>query len=259
MNLIQILLIILAISLGLTFLLWLASLAKRDSSIVDPYWGFGFVLLSWATASICGDWGPRVFFLLFLVTVWGLRLSGYLFLRNLGHEEDRRYQAMRDKHGEQFWWVSLFTVFLLQGTIMWLVAMPLLVGIYLSETAPTLGWIDFLAVGIWGLGLFFESVGDYQMAKFKSNPESQGKVMDRGLWKYTRHPNYFGDFCVWWGHYLAVVTTGAWWTFISPTIMSFFLIKVSGVAMLEKDIGERRPGYAEYIKRTNAFFPGPPK
>lgn len=257
MSLIQFLLLLLAVAVAIMLLLWLLSVAMRDASIVDPYWGFGFVVLAWTAAVISSHLNSRSILIVTLVTIWGIRLSAYLLWRNLGKGEDRRYQAMREKHGKDFWWVSLLTVFVLQGTIMWFVAMPLLVALYYSPSASSFGIIDALGVIVWFTGLFFETVGDYQMAKFKSDPGNQGQVMNTGLWRYTRHPNYFGDFCIWWGHYLVSLAAGAWWTFLSPAIMSFFLIKVSGVKLLESDMAERRPGYREYQKSTNAFFPGP--
>ena len=186
MDLIQYLLIILAISLTIMLLLWLVSIAKKDASIVDPYWGFGFVILSWIAALWVSHLNPRSIFLLVLVSVWGVRLSAYLLWRNHSKGEDRRYRAMREKHGGRFWWISLFTVFLLQGFIMWFVALPLLVGIYFSPSASALGILDVCGFIIWFTGLFFETVGDFQMAIFKSNPNSQGKVMDTGLWRYTQ-------------------------------------------------------------------------
>jgi steroid 5-alpha reductase family enzyme len=191
-----------------------------------------------------------------MVTVWGLRLSGYLIWRNLGKSEDFRYQEMRAKAPHRFWLTSLFRVFLLQGGLIWVISVPVVV----SQTVGTdLYWLDYLGVLCWGIGLLFETVGDIQLARFKARPDSKGKVMDRGLWRYTRHPNYFGDFSVWWGHYLVAAAGGAWWTIFSPLVMSFLLLRVSGVALLEKTISERRPEYEEYARRTNAFFPGPPK
>ena len=148
----------------------------------------------------------------------------------------------------------MYIVFGLQGVLAWIVALPLLPAI--ASSAP-LGWLDLLAVAFWVTGFVFEAVGDYQLARFKKQPENAGKVMDTGLWRYTRHPNYFGDFCIWWGFFLFAAATGAWWTVLSPVLMSFLLLRVSGVAMLEKTIEQRRPKYADYIRRTNAFFPGP--
>lgn len=236
--------------------LWLLSVAKRDASIVDPCWGLGFVFIAWATIWQTGCHDLRDGLLLGLVTLWGLRLSIYLFWRNHGKGEDRRYAAMRKKHGGNFWWVSFLTVFLLQGVLMWFISMTLQSGMFYSGVAE-IGWIECLGVLVWTVGFFFETVGDWQMAKFKSNPESEGRVMDRGLWRYTRHPNYFGNFCIWWGLFLIAANANSWWTVVCPALMSFLLLKVSGVSMLESDITDRRPDYAKYKQTTSAFFPMP--
>lgn len=237
-------------------LLWVVSLAKKDASIVDPFWGLGFVLIAWATIVQLGSLNVTAGLQVVLVTIWGVRLWGYLIWRNWGKDEDRRYGKMRKKHGESFWWVSLFTVFLLQGVLMWFISLAIQSGLFhSSDNSPS--WIIWIGILMWGLGFFFESVGDYQMAHFKRQPDSDGKVMNEGLWRYTRHPNYFGDFCVWWGIYLIAGPMDSWWTIGSPLLMSFLLLKVSGVSLLEGDIEDRRPNYAEYKRRTNAFFPGP--
>lgn len=245
-----------AVLMGLT---WLVSLAMRDASIVDLVWGAGFVVVA-VTAALVGEgWEARRALLAILVGVWGLRLSGYLAWRNLGHGEDYRYRAMRKKWGDRFWWVSFFQVFALQGVMMWVVSLP----VQLAATAALPGSFGVLAVvgvSLWTVGLLFETVGDAQLARFKKDPASEGQVMDEGLWRYTRHPNYFGDFCVWWGLFLVAAETGpARWGIVGPLLMSFLLLRVSGVAMLEKTIGSRRPGYADYVARTSAFFPRPPK
>lgn len=239
-------------------LLWLLSLWLRNASIVDPFWGTGFVLLAWWSGLQYPAIGPRALLMCGLVTVWGLRLSLYLLWRNAGHGEDYRYASMRRQHGPRFWWISLGTVFLLQGGILWLVALPILM-----TTAPTAqsAWNvwDLAGVFLWGLGLTFEVVGDWQLAAFQSDPGNRGQVLRRGLWRYTRHPNYFGDFCVWWGLYLIAVAGGAWWTLFSPLLMSILLMRISGVTLLEATIEERRPDYAAYRRSTNAFFPGWPR
>lgn len=238
---------------------WLVSLLMKDASIVDIIWGFGFVVVALTAAVVGEGFADRRFVLLALVAVWGLRLSGYLAWRNLGHGEDYRYVAMRKKFGDRFWWVSLFQVFLLQGVLMWVVSLP----VQLSATAAepdAFGPLAFLGVAVWTVGLLFETIGDAQLASFKAKPHNKGRVMDQGLWRYTRHPNYFGDFCVWWGIFLiAAETVPGRFGIIGPIVMSFLLIRVSGVAMLEKTIGKRRLGYADYIERTSAFFPRPPK
>jgi steroid 5-alpha reductase family enzyme len=154
--------------------------------------------------------------------------------------------------------VSLFTVFLLQAALLWFVSLPIQVSAALNSTNP-LGWLDGAGIAIWGLGLLFEAVGDWQLARFKMEPDNAGRVMDRGLWRYTRHPNYFGDFCVWWGLYLIAAAGGAALTIFSPLLMTLLLLKISGVSLLERTIAERRPEYIAYMARTNAFFPGPRK
>lgn len=239
------------------FTLWCVSLAKKDASIIDPCWGLGFVVIAWSTSWQLGINDLRDVLLVALVSLWGLRLSGYLFWRNRGNGEDRRYAAMRERHGANFWWISLFTVFLLQGILLWFISLPIQSGMFSSNAVPV-GWISWLGVVVWGLGFIFESVGDYQMARFKARPDSEGEVMNRGLWRFTRHPNYFGDFCVWWGLFLVAADVNSWWTIGSPLLMSILLMKVSGVSLLEHDIEDRRPKYSEYKRTTSAFFPSPP-
>jgi steroid 5-alpha reductase family enzyme len=250
------LLLMLAVMTGL----WLLSLVRRDVSLVDPFWGTGFIIVAWfALASIPREQHvTRSWLLIALTTIWGLRLSLYLLWRNWGHGEDRRYRAMRDHHGPRFWWVSLLTVFLLQGVILWIVSLPIQASLVTASSIP-LGWLDLAGVTLWSVGLFFEAVGDFQMARFQADPQNAGRVMDRGLWRFTRHPNYFGDFCVWWGLYLIAAAGGAGWTAGSPLLMSLLLMRISGVTLLESNITDRRPDYAAYQTRTNAFFPGPPK
>lgn len=255
------LLINLLIVLAFVALLWLISLPLRDVSIIDLFWGFGFVVIAWSTLAMVYTKLPPAIVLLVMVTLWGLRLTGYLVWRNWGHVEDRRYAAMRQKHGSSFWWVSFLTVFLLQAVLMWVISFP----VQMAMANPTWhasssGWV-LLIVGclIWLTGLLFEAIADYQMARFKSRPDSSGKVMDQGLWRYSRHPNYFGNFCIWWGIYVVACSAGAAWTIFSPILMTFLLLRVSGVTLLEKDISQRRQGYEDYVRRTSTFFPLPPK
>ncbi len=239
--------------------LWLISLPLRDVSIVDIGWGLGFAIVAWVIYFSAGAEGIYITTIAVLPTIWGLRLAGYLAWRNHGAGEDRRYAAMREKHQGRFWWVSLFKVFGLQGIVMWVVALPITVA--LATSSSDLSWNGLLLLGLltWVVGFLFESIGDWQLARFKAKAENEGKVMDEGLWRYTRHPNYFGDFLVWWGHWLVSHSlTNQWWTVVSPLVMSVFLMKYSGVGLLESDITDRRPKYAEYKRRTNAFFPWPP-
>jgi steroid 5-alpha reductase family enzyme len=144
----------------------------------------------------------------------------------------------------------------LQGVLAWIVSLPLLAA---ANSLKPLTTLDYVGVLVVLFGTWFESIGDMQLARFKADPANRGKVMDTGLWRYTRHPNYFGEFCVWWGFYLLAIAAGGGWSLPGPLLMSVLLLKVSGVTMLEKDIGERRPGYREYSQRTNTFFPGKPR
>jgi len=255
MSLFNLLLLNLTLIAGVMFVLWLISLPLRNASIVDVFWGVGFVIIAWVTTFVAKPTSPRGMLTCVLTSLWGLRLAGYLGWRNLGKGEDHRYRAMRERFGHRFPLTSLFAVFWLQGFIMWLVAFPI-------QTVPfgvaQLGWIDGIGVTVWLVGWLFESVGDLQLARFKMNPNHRGKVMDRGLWRYTRHPNYFGDFLVWWGLYLIAAGGGAWWTIFSPILMSVLLLRVSGVTLLEHSLAKNRPGYADYVTRTSAFFPWPP-
>ena len=235
-------------------LLWLLSLRLRDASIVDPFWGAGYVLLAWLGWMSSEGAGPRRALALALVTAWGVRLSLHLLLRNAGKGEDPRYQAMRAGHGERFWLVSLFTVFGLQGALMWVISLPLQAALAADEPAR-LGILDGAGAALWAAGFLFEAVGDWQLARFRRDPASRGRVLDTGLWRYTRHPNYFGDALQWWGLGCLGLAAGAPWTLVSPVLMTVLLLRVSGVSLLEKDIAERRPAYRDYVRRTSAFFP----
>jgi steroid 5-alpha reductase family enzyme len=253
----ELFLITAVVVLGSMLVLWLISLAVRNASIVDLFWGLGFVVIAWAASlALAGDGGGRRVVLLGLVTLWGLRLTAYLTWRNVGKGEDFRYAAMRERWRGRFAIVSLGTVFLLQGVLMWIVSLPVQAGML---EGGSLGIIAYAGIAVWAIGLAFETVGDLQLARFKADPTNAGRVMDGGLWRYTRHPNYFGDFCVWWGIYLVAVTPATWWTVIGPIVMTFLLLRFSGVALLEKDIGSRRPGYDEYARRTSAFVPWKPR
>jgi len=233
---------------------WLLSLPIRNVSIVDSLWSLMFLLAAGVYALAQNQPGSRALLVLVLVAVWALRLAGYITWRNWGEGEDFRYQKIRARNQPGFAVKSLYLVFGLQAGLAWVISLPLLAAI--SSRSP-LGWLDYGGTLLWLIGMIFEAGGDYQLARFKARPANRGKVMDRGLWRFTRHPNYFGDFCVWWGFFLIALAAGGWWSCVGPALMSFLLLKVSGVSLLEKDIGERRPQYREYIARTNAFFPGP--
>lgn len=233
---------------------WLFSVIRQNVTIVDSLWALFFLLAALTTAALTPLPGPRATLIIVLVAIWAARLSGYLTWRNWDKPEDHRYQAIRRRNEPGFTFKSLYLVFALQAVLAWIIAAPLAAGI--SGSAP-LGPLDYAGITLWVFGFLFETIGDWQLARFKASPGNKGKVMDRGLWRYTRHPNYFGEACLWWGYWLIAVSAGGWWTVFAPLLMSVLLLKVSGVALLEKDIGARRPAYRDYIARTNAFFPGP--
>jgi len=252
----------LGVALVLFTVAWLVHLALEDASIVDPLWGPAFLVVTVAYLVATGGSGPRRTLLLTLVALWGLRLGAYLLRRKWGEPEDHRYAAMRARWGERrFPWLSLVIVFWLQAVILWVVSWPLFQAVRADRPAG-LTWLDGVGVVLFVVGFVFETVGDWQLARFKADPANRGRVMDLGLWRYTRHPNYFGECVLWWGFGLIALATGfaeAWWTLVSPVAMTFLLLRVSGVSLLEETIEERRPRYREYVQRTNAFVPGWPK
>lgn len=237
---------------------WIISLIIKNASIVDIVWGAGFAVTSWVlVATVDGDSGRQTL-LAVMVGLWGMRLALYLAKRNLGHGEDWRYKAMRKKKGKNFGIISLVTVFGLQGALMWTVSLPVIIGN--ADDSPGVGPIAVMGILLWIVGLTFEAVGDYQLAKFKKDPANATKVMDKGLWSLTRHPNYFGDALLWWGIGIVGAETGTGiFGFIGPVVMTFFLLKISGVPMLERSLSRRREGYADYVARTSGFIPRPPK
>ena len=243
----------------LALLTWVVATLHGDVSVVDSMWGIFIATgaleysLSLPPSDSRGNW------MLLLVSVWALRLSAYITWRNWGHGEDRRYQEIRKRNEPNFPFKSLYLIFAVQAVLAWLVSAPFLAGM---ESTSSLNWLDAVGIGLVMFGIVFETVGDLQMARFKADSNNTGQVMDRGLWRYTRHPNYFGECCVWWGFWLMALAgaglSGAW-TVLSPALMTLLLLNVSGVNLLEKDITERRPAYRDYIARTNAFVPGWPR
>ena len=244
-------------------LLYLIALYRRDNSIADIGYGIGFIVAlvpayfyHIETQLVTGESVSYLSMLpLVLVCMWGARLAMRIYLKNHGKPEDFRYAAWR---AEWKWFRlrSYLQIFMLQGAIIFFIALPAIV-----LSAQSVYWPPLLILGllVWLKGFGFETIGDWQLDRFLKEPESRGKLMTRGLWKYTRHPNYFGEFCMWWGFYLIALAAGGWWSIVSPLLMTVLLLKVSGVALLEKEIGERRPAYRDYIARTNAFFPGLPR
>ena len=240
-------------------LVWMLSVKRRDASIADVYWGLGFVLLAWVYCFLSPALTPRSWLVAALITLWGTRLAQHIFRRNHGTGEDPRYQAMRASQGPAFWWRSLFTVFWLQGAILWFVALPLLIAVRAAQPAA-LTAVDGLGILLFAVGFGFEVVGDSQLARFRADPGNRGTVLESGLWRYTRHPNYFGDAIMWWGIYtVAASTPGGWLTVLSPALMTLLLMRVSGVTLLEDGLKASKPGYRAYIARTPAFFPWFPR
>ena len=239
--------------------LWLLSLALRDVSIVDVFWGLGFVLVAHYARATTAGYAPRATLVAALVTLWGVRLAVHLLWRNWGAGEDYRYAAMRRRWGDGFPLASLAVVFGLQAALMWIVSLPVQVAIA-SPTPPALGPFDVVGTMLVAIGLACEAIGDLQLARFKRDPANRGRVMDRGLWRYTRHPNYFGDTLVWWGLFAFALTSPAHaWTVVGPLVMTYLLTRLSGVPLLERKLTRTRPAYADYVARTSGFVPRPPR
>ncbi len=243
----------------LVTLLWIVSIFITNVSIVDIFWGLGFVVVNTYYVFMSGDLTPRKLLILILVSIWGLRLALYLAFRNIGKGEDFRYQKFRQYYGvNRYWWISYFQTFLLQGALIMIVSLPLL-GISHNNQFENFKLLDYIGIIIWIIGFSFEAGGDFQLSRFKKDAHNKGKVLNKGFWKYTRHPNYFGDSAVWWAYALISVAAGSYWQIIGAVIMTLLIIKVSGVSLLEKTLNKSKPQYKEYITKTNAFFPWFPK
>lgn len=238
---------------------WGVSVRLRDVSIVDICWGPGFGLLAWWYCVFLAAFEPRQVLVAALVTVWGARLAMHIYRRHRGKGEDPRYQAMRAARGVAFWWRSLFVVFWLQAAILWFVALPVL-AVALAPGPGRVTLTDVAGLLVFAIGFAFEVIGDRQLERFRAVPANRGRVLDTGLWRYTRHPNYFGDALLWWGIYLiAASVPGGWLTVASPLLMTVLLLRVSGVTLLERGLLASKPGYAEYVERTSGFFPRLPR
>ena len=245
----------LAAGLTLAAATWAMSVPRRDVSIVDIAWGW-LVVVPGLVAAVLVPPEPRAWPVLAIALAWAARLSLHILRRHSGEPEDRRYQAIRARNEPHFAWKSLYLVFGLQAVLGWIVSAPLVAAVLGPQ-----GWnaLALAGLALAAAGLLFEAVADAQLTTFKADPANRGRVMDRGLWRYSRHPNYFGEFCLWWGLGLVALADGAWWALASPLLMSVLLLKVSGVPLLEGDLRQRRPGYADYVQRTNAFFPWSPR
>jgi steroid 5-alpha reductase family enzyme len=249
----------LLVILSFMTILWIISVAIKNVSIADIFWGLGFVVVNGFFFYRSEGASLQKILLLVLVTIWGLRLTIYIAWRNKGKGEDFRYKEFRKKYGEKrYWWISFFQTFLLQGILMWLISAPLL-GTHFRSGQNPFGFLDLIAVLLWLTGFVFEAGGDLQLAKFRSNTANKGKVLDTGFWRYTRHPNYFGDACVWWGFAFFSISAGGYIPVLGSLLMTALIIKVSGVALLEKSLVEQKPQYKEYVEKTSAFLPWFPK
>jgi steroid 5-alpha reductase family enzyme len=246
----------LALLLALVTGVWILSLRYRDASLIDLFWGPLFAVQGWVHHALAPETGVLAVVTTWLVTLWAARLAAHLARRNLGKGEDPRYRRMREEGGSGWALRSLFTVFWLQAALSWAIAWPLALVAGSSESGGLLGAAG-LAVAL--AGLLTEAVADEQLTRFKADPDNRGKVMDRGLWRYSRHPNYFGDAVFWWGIWGVAAALGAWWSIFAPVAMTLLLLKVSGVPLLESRMEETRKGYREYVRRTPAFVPWFPK
>jgi len=240
--------------------LWLLSIPLGDVSFVDSFWALGFVVVA-----LCSYWqvgmepDAHTSVLLLVTTVWGMRLGLFLFVRWRRDGADPRYVRMIEKAAGNRHVFTLRSVFMLQGVMLWTVSLPVQLGMFADAGSP-LGLLAFTGTALAVLGIVFEAVGDYQMTVFRADPANRGQVMDRGLWRYTRHPNYFGDACVWWGLFLIAVGAGApLWVAVGPLLLNWTLLRWSGAALLERRMKRSRPGYEDYIARTSGFIPRPPK
>lgn len=248
----------LLVILALMTTLWLVSVAVKNVSIVDMFWGFGFVVSAGFYYLRMPETSFSSLLLLLMVSLWGMRLSVYLAWRNLGKPEDFRYQEFRRKYGpHRYWWISFFQTFLLQGILMWLISAPILGAMFNKN--ESLNGLHYLAILIWIIGFTFEAGGDFQLARFKKNPANKGKVLNTGFWKFTRHPNYFGDSAVWWSYGIFCLAAGSYIPILGSLLMTALIIKVSGVALLEKSLKNTKAEYQEYIRKTSSFIPWVPK
>ena len=248
----------LAIMLGVMVALWPISVWRKDPSYIDSVWPLGFIVMGVSTALLTNQSLTATSLVLGLTAIWGLRLGGHLFTRWLHEGPDKRYKVLKAKAKFNPDLFVLIYVFLMQGVLLWLVSLPIQHAI--AEGPKPLGPMGLAGLALFVTGFAFETIADWQLTRFKADPANAGQVMDRGLWRYTRHPNYFGDACVFWGIWVISVADGTgWWTLIGPAFLTFTLVKWSGAALLEKGMRKTRPGYADYIARTSGFVPWFPK
>jgi steroid 5-alpha reductase family enzyme len=241
----------LVVVLGLVTLLWAVSVPLQDASIIDMFWGILFVAVAWVLLAVLGELATRPYLMTLLVTVWGLRLAFHLMSRNLGQGEDKRYRRWRERGGANWWLKSYYRVYLLQGAIALVVATPLIAAFYRPYGFNLL---NVLGVLVWATGFLYELMADVQLSQFKADPDNRGRILDRGLWGLSRHPNYFGDALQWWGLGLVALSWDTWWALIGPAVMTAVFLGISN-DVLERDLRRRRPEYADYVTKTPKFFP----
>jgi steroid 5-alpha reductase family enzyme len=246
------------LAFGMMTALWPLSMRLRDVSIVDILWAPAFAVLGWSYVVLPPSLAPRGWIALILVTIWGLRLGLHIYARwrRLGHE-DYRYAEIRRRNGPNFPWTSLFWIFWLQALLLWMISWPLQAAL---SGARALNVLDGVGAAMIVAGIAMEAVADAQLTRFRADPRNREKVLDAGLWSWSRHPNYFGDFLMWWGFFvMGIAAGGPWWTILGPIAMSALLIHYSGASLMEDTIKDRRPGYADYVRRTSLFIPWPPR
>ena len=238
---------------------WLYSVIKNNVTIADSLWGIGFVLIAWITYFQSDGFLPRKIILVSLVTLWGLRLFIHITKRNRGKGEDPRYTEWRKEYGDKFRFVSLFKVFLVQALFLWIISLSMQAG-ELSPTPDYITFFDIAGLIIWTSGFLIESFADYQLASFLKNPDNKGKVMNTKLWKYSRHPNYFGESSMWWGIFIIALSVPyGFVTVISPVVITYTLLKITGVTLMEETIFKDNPEYKKYVEITSSFIPWFPK
>lgn len=250
--------LVLALILFFYMNLWfIVSLLRKRNDVADEAWGFGFVVLAWASFLLGTAQDTRGIIVGILVSIWGTRLAWHIFRRHLGHSEDYRYAKWREDWGKWFYVRSYVQVYLLQGVLLFLIATPILL---INQSAGvSLNYLDVVGIFIWITGFVFEVVGDAQLAQFKKDPHNKGKLLQTGLWNYSRHPNYFGEVLQWWGVFvLALSVSNGWFGIVGPLMITFLILKVSGIPLLEKKMMEN-PAFAEYQKKTSIFIPWFPK
>ena len=251
------------VALACVILLWLITLKTKDPTPMDSFWALGLLLMATLSFFESGPPNERRVLIMAITSIWGLRLGIYILWRWRKDGPDPRYEAMmrnaQERRGWSYGYASLRLVFLAQAPMLWLTSLPVQLGQIPDEPAD-IGMLGLIGACLAIIGILFESIGDWQLVRFKSEPLNAGRVMDRGLWRYTRHPNYFGDACVWWGLYLiAAETVEGRFAVVGPIFLTWTLLVWSGAALLERRMTRLKPAYADYIARTSAFFPWFPK